>query len=263
MSVEAEAGLPLIPWIKPADTAGMQAGLARPIVDAAIPYDAVWDCATCGACVEACPVLIEHVDKIVGLAPQPGARGEPLPGRADRRLHGHGALRQPVGAAGQRAARLDQGAAVHGATAAPGRGRRSRRGERAGVPLLGRLRRLLRRPQQARRAGLRDLPRRGRGAVRGARPGRVVQRRSGPSDGQRVRLPDAGGDQHRDARPLPAEDHRDGLPALLQHHRQRVLAAGRPTTRWCTTRPTCHGWWGRAGSAPRPPMARRASPSAP
>ena len=22
---------------------------------------------TCGACVEACPVLIEHVDKIVGL----------------------------------------------------------------------------------------------------------------------------------------------------------------------------------------------------
>jgi Fe-S oxidoreductase len=36
-------------------------------VDAAIPYDAVWDCVTCGACVEACPVLIEHVDKIVGL----------------------------------------------------------------------------------------------------------------------------------------------------------------------------------------------------
>ena len=37
------------------------------IVDTAIPYDAVWDCVTCGACVEACPVLIEHVDKIVGL----------------------------------------------------------------------------------------------------------------------------------------------------------------------------------------------------
>ncbi|MEX1172719.1 MAG: (Fe-S)-binding protein [Chloroflexota bacterium] len=41
--------------------------LAQPIVDTAIPYDAVWDCVTCGACVEACPVLIEHVDKIVGL----------------------------------------------------------------------------------------------------------------------------------------------------------------------------------------------------
>ena len=41
--------------------------MAAPIVDTAIPYDAVWDCVTCGACVEACPVLIEHVDKIVGL----------------------------------------------------------------------------------------------------------------------------------------------------------------------------------------------------
>jgi Fe-S oxidoreductase/nitrate reductase gamma subunit len=74
MSVDAEAGLNLIPNSpivretyglddsRPAATA-----LAEPIVDTAIPYDAVWDCVTCGACVEACPVLIEHVDKIVGL----------------------------------------------------------------------------------------------------------------------------------------------------------------------------------------------------
>jgi Fe-S oxidoreductase len=41
--------------------------MSAAIVDEAIPYDAVWDCVTCGACVEACPVLIEHVDKIVGL----------------------------------------------------------------------------------------------------------------------------------------------------------------------------------------------------
>ncbi len=67
MSVEAEAGVSLIPWIRASDAPGMKAGLERPIVDAAIPYDAVWDCVTCGACVEACPVLIEHVDKIVGL----------------------------------------------------------------------------------------------------------------------------------------------------------------------------------------------------
>jgi Fe-S oxidoreductase len=49
------------------DTTVPKASLATPIVDTAIPYDAVWDCVTCGACVEACPVLIEHVDKIVGL----------------------------------------------------------------------------------------------------------------------------------------------------------------------------------------------------
>jgi Fe-S oxidoreductase len=102
MSVEAEHGIPLVPgterltnvmprlpWIRGSEKAGepagarlqdlpsraapetavspSPAGLAQPIVDTAIPYDAVWDCVTCGACVEACPVMIEHVDKIVGL----------------------------------------------------------------------------------------------------------------------------------------------------------------------------------------------------
>jgi Fe-S oxidoreductase len=50
-----------------ADARPQAEALAAPVVDNAIPYDAVWDCVTCGACVEACPVLIEHVDKIVGL----------------------------------------------------------------------------------------------------------------------------------------------------------------------------------------------------
>ncbi len=106
MAVDAEEGVPIlpgmprVPWIRPSDAparpvadvrgtvAGTGAGsdaapgagaraavaaglataaLARPIVDTAMPYDAVWDCVTCGACVEACPVTIEHVDKIVGL----------------------------------------------------------------------------------------------------------------------------------------------------------------------------------------------------
>ena len=74
MSVEAEHGIDLIPNSPIVrETYGLDntrpapSELARPIVDTAIPYDAVWDCVTCGACVEACPVLIEHVDKIVGL----------------------------------------------------------------------------------------------------------------------------------------------------------------------------------------------------
>ncbi len=74
MAVDAEHGLDLIPnspMVR--ETHGLAGpdvsaeALARPIVDTAIPYEAVWDCVTCGACVEACPVLIEHVDKIVGL----------------------------------------------------------------------------------------------------------------------------------------------------------------------------------------------------
>ena len=73
MSTDAEHGLNLIPNSPIVrETYGLDdrlaaAAVAHPIVDDAIPYDAVWDCVTCGACVEACPVLIEHVDKIVGL----------------------------------------------------------------------------------------------------------------------------------------------------------------------------------------------------
>ena len=74
MSIDAEQGIDIIPnspivrdTYGLVDTAPSATAVAAPIVDNAIPYDAVWDCVTCGACVEACPVLIEHVDKIVGL----------------------------------------------------------------------------------------------------------------------------------------------------------------------------------------------------
>ena len=35
--------------------------------DAVIDYDVLWSCTTCGACVEECPVDIEHVNHIVGM----------------------------------------------------------------------------------------------------------------------------------------------------------------------------------------------------
>ncbi len=37
------------------------------LVPDAVPAESVWDCVTCGACVEVCPVSIEHVDQIVDL----------------------------------------------------------------------------------------------------------------------------------------------------------------------------------------------------
>ena len=74
LTSEAETGLHLVPNGPDVrarggdlDDALGAAALALPLVDGAIPYDAVWDCVTCGACVEACPVLIEHVDTIVGI----------------------------------------------------------------------------------------------------------------------------------------------------------------------------------------------------
>jgi Fe-S oxidoreductase len=69
----AEAGLNLIPngpdvrRIPGMDDSIRPTAAQIPLIDGAISFDAVWDCVTCGGCVEACPVLIEHVDKIVGI----------------------------------------------------------------------------------------------------------------------------------------------------------------------------------------------------
>lgn len=41
------------------------ASMTQQLIEDVISEDAVWDCTTCGACVEACPVMIEHVDRII------------------------------------------------------------------------------------------------------------------------------------------------------------------------------------------------------
>jgi Fe-S oxidoreductase len=41
-----------------------------PIVGNGVPEEMVWDCVTCGACIQECPVSIEHVDHIVDLRRQ-------------------------------------------------------------------------------------------------------------------------------------------------------------------------------------------------
>ncbi len=71
---EAEHGLHVLPNSPEVrarggalDDALAPGALAIPLIPGAISEEAVWDCVTCGACVEACPVLIEHVDKIVGI----------------------------------------------------------------------------------------------------------------------------------------------------------------------------------------------------
>jgi Fe-S oxidoreductase len=49
-----------------ARAAGGQAD-SPPLVPGAVSDDVVWDCVTCGACVQECPVSIEHIDHIVDL----------------------------------------------------------------------------------------------------------------------------------------------------------------------------------------------------
>jgi Fe-S oxidoreductase len=45
----------------------LSGGELSPLVPTAVTDEVVWDCVTCGACVEVCPVSIEHVDHIVDL----------------------------------------------------------------------------------------------------------------------------------------------------------------------------------------------------
>ena len=91
----------------PVDQAVVRAGHGRsaqprsraPVVDNAIPYDAVWDCVTCGACVEACPVHDRARRQDRWPAPQPRAGGGALPGRAHDVVQQHGALPEHLGPA--------------------------------------------------------------------------------------------------------------------------------------------------------------------
>lgn len=39
----------------------------RSLIGEVIPEDAIWSCCTCRACQEACPVYVEHIDKIVDM----------------------------------------------------------------------------------------------------------------------------------------------------------------------------------------------------
>ena len=164
MSVEAEQGIGADPELadqsaptyglgEPAGAASADA-LGRPIVDTAIPYDAVWDCVTCGACVEACPVLIEHVDKIVGLRRNLVLEESRFPAELTGGVPAMERQGNPWGQPPTCAPRLDEGPAVRGAHGRRGRRRRraGRRGE-ARRPLLGRLRGRVRRPQPARSPG--------------------------------------------------------------------------------------------------------------
>ena len=222
---------------------------SEPIVDTAIPYDAVWDCVTCGACVEACPVLIEHVDKIVGLRRNLVLEESRFPQELNAAFRGMEGVANPWGQPPRRGSTGRKGLPFEVPTVA--RSPRAGRAGRARVPLLGRLRGGVRRSQQAGRARVRDVPRRGRRVVRGPRPGRVLHRRSGAADGQRVRLPDARDGQRRDAQPLRMGERTivTACPHCFNTIGNEYGAARRQLTGRATTRRTSPGWSRRAAGS--------------
>ncbi|OKL51356.1 (Fe-S)-binding protein [Buchananella hordeovulneris] len=50
-----------------AGATGQAPGQPGPLIDNVIPADVLWSCTQCGACVDQCPVDIEHVDHILNL----------------------------------------------------------------------------------------------------------------------------------------------------------------------------------------------------
>ncbi len=181
MSVNAEHGIDIIPnspIVRETygldDTTIPAKTLSKPIVDDAIPYDAVWDCVTCGACVEACPVLIEHVDKIVGLRRNLVLEESRFPAELTNAFRSMENQGNPWGQPAS--SRLDwtKAAAVRGPDGGADGGRRAARRARRAV--LGRLRGGVRHAQPEGRAGGRDLPPRRRRHVRDPGPGGIVHR---------------------------------------------------------------------------------------
>lgn len=57
-------------WLSPDDVAAAvkkNGGAERPLIGGTILEETLWSCTTCGACMDQCPVLIEHVPKILDM----------------------------------------------------------------------------------------------------------------------------------------------------------------------------------------------------
>ena len=172
---------------------------------AVIDYDVLWSCTTCGACVEECPVDIEHVDHIMDMRQFKVQMESSFPQEAGGMLRQRGELRRPVGARAVQA---------HGVGRWDRRSRRHRLPRGLRVPVLGGLCGGLGGQGEEDHAGDGPPPERRRRLLRHPRPAGVVHRRPGPSRGHGVPVSDGGAAERRAAELCrhPQDHHR--LPTL-------------------------------------------------
>ena len=194
-----------------------------------ITPEEVWACTSCKACDEICPVNIEILDKILDMRRYLSLMESNFPtelGNAYRSMENSG---NPWG--------MSQGERADWAEG-PRRHRRSSTAPaplRPRVPLLGRLRRQLRRQEPEGHPGHGQAAAAGRHRLRHPRPVRDLHRRPGPALGQRVHLPDARHAERRDAQRHGREEDRHPVPALLQHAAATSTRSSAATTRSSTT----------------------------
>ena len=189
------------------------------LVPDAVPEESVWDCVTCGACVQACPVSIEHVDHIVDLRRHLVMVESSFPAEAEPMLRDVERASNPWGK--PQSERADWAAELGVRVLEPG-------DPPPGGPVLGRLRVLVRRARSQHGGVDGQAPAGGRRRLRDPRPPRELHRRPGPPDGQRVRVPGLRGAERRDAQRRRGDEDRRQLPALLQHAGQRIPGLRRP-----------------------------------
>ena len=152
------------------EAAGGAKAEAPTLVPGTIEPDVLWSCLTCGACVEECPVDIEHVDTIVDMRRHQVLMESEFPSEAGLMLRNLENQGDPWGLGASKRTDWTSGARLRGA------GRRRRDPRRRRVPLLGRLRRSPRRAGTEGDAGDgADAPR-SRCQVRDPRTTRVVHR---------------------------------------------------------------------------------------
>lgn len=190
--------------------------------DAVIDEDVLWSCTTCGACVEQCPVDIEHVDHIVdmrryqnliesafpselgGLFKKLESKGNPWGMGAKARMDWAKDLPSPSRSSARTSSRPTTSTTSSG-SAAPAPTRTAPRRRRARWP-----------------SSSTTLAWTSRSSAT-ARPAPVTP----PPRGQRGALPDARGAERRDAQRARRDQDRRHLRALLQHDQERVPAARR------------------------------------
>ena len=157
-----------------------------------ITSEELWACTSCKACDEICPVNIEILDKILDMRRYLSLMESNFPAELGNTYRSMENSSNVYG--------MNQG--ERGDWAGVDRGRRDRRAVRRlrpRVPLLGRLRGQLRRPQQEDEPGRRQAAPARRHRLRDPRAERALHRRPRPPVGQRVHLPDARDAEHRDA----------------------------------------------------------------
>ena len=186
------------------------------LVPFTIEPDVLWSCTTCGACVEECPVDIEHIDAIVDMRRYEVLMESRFPTEAGLMLRNIENQGDPWGRGPSKRTEWTQVLDFEVPVVIGTHPRRRR------VPLLGRLCRRPRRAGPQGRAGHRPDAAPGRRHLRHLGPQGVVHGRPGPAVRQRVPLPGAGQGEHRHPDGGRGEEDRRHLPALLQHDQERV-----------------------------------------